>query len=128
MEKTMTTANRQHTTTSCQHNAKHLQPATDLIETRTGYAILMEMPGVEKKDLDIKLDKNTLFVKGTATTSAFDSMERIYNEYQTGTYARDFKISQDIDQESFSADLTDGILHITMQRLPEAAPKKIDIN
>ena len=87
----------------------------------------MEMPGVEKKDIDIVLENHTLRVDGRIDFTKYEGMEPVYTEYNVGHYARAFTLSEKIDQDTISAELNDGVLTLTLQKSKEAQPRRISI-
>ena len=103
-------------------------PYTDIYETESALTMVMEMPGVERKDLDILLEGDVLRVEGRIDFSKYDGMEPVYAEYNVGPYARSFTLSGKIDQESISAQLADGVLTLTLPKLKEVQPRRIPIN
>ncbi len=102
-------------------------PATDIYETEDTIAVVMEMPGVEKKDLDIALENDTLRVDGRIDFGKYKDMEPVYTEYNVGHYARSFSLSSQIDREKIAANLEDGVLTLTLTKAKHAQPRKIAI-
>jgi len=87
----------------------------------------MEMPGVEKKDLDVGLENDALRVDGRIDFSKYKDMEPVYAEYNVGHYERSFTLGSAIDQEKISANLEDGVLTLTLPKAKHAQPRKIAI-
>jgi len=102
-------------------------PYGDIYETDEALTVVLEMPGVEKKDLDISLENNVLRVDGRLEFSKYDGMEPLYTEYNVGHYTRSFTLSNKIDQEHISAQLDDGVLTLTLPKAKEAHPRRISI-
>ena len=90
-------------------------------------AVVMEMPGVEKKDIDVALENGVLRVDGRIDFSKYEGMEPVYTEYNVGHYTRSFTLSNKIDQEKISAQLDDGVLTLTLPKAKEAQPRRIAI-
>jgi len=87
----------------------------------------MEMPGVEKKDLNVALENDVLRVDGQIDFSKYKDMEPVYAEYNIGHYARSFMLSNKVDQEKIGANLEDGVLTLTLPKAKAARPRKIAI-
>ena len=104
---------------------RYFVPYADIYETDEALTVVMEMPGVEKKDLDVNVEKDVLRVDGRIDFSKYKDMEPIYVEYNVGHYAR--SLGSAIDQEKISANLEDGVLTLTLQRAKHAQPRKIAI-
>lgn len=106
---------------------RYYVPYGDIYETDEALTVVLEMPGVEKKDLDISLENNVLRVDGRIEFSKYDSMEPLYTEYNIGHYTRSFTLSNKVDQEHISAQLDDGVLTLTLPKAKEAQPRRISI-
>ena len=106
---------------------RYYVPYADIYETEDALAVVMEMPGVEKKDLNIGLENDVLKVDGRIDFSKYESMEPVYSEYNVGHYARSFTLSNKVDQDKISANLEDGVLTLTLPKAKQAQPRKIAI-
>ena len=106
---------------------RYYVPSADILETDEALSVVMEMPGVEKKDIDIVLENHTLRVDGRIDFAKYEGMEPVYTEYNVGHYARSFTLSEKIDQDTISAELNDGVLTLTLQKSKEAQPRRISI-
>jgi HSP20 family molecular chaperone IbpA len=106
---------------------RYYVPYADIYETEDALAVVMEMPGVEKKDLHIGLENDVLKVDGRIDFSKYESMEPVYSEYNVGHYARSFTLSNKVDQDKISANLEDGVLTLTLPKAKQAQPRKIAI-
>ena len=87
----------------------------------------MEIPGVEQKDLNLSLDNDVLRVDARIDFSKYEGMEPVYSEYNVGHYTRAFTLSSKVDQAKISAKLSDGVLTLTLPKVQEAIPRKIQI-
>ena len=90
-------------------------------------AVVLEMPGVEKKDLDVALENDVLRVDGRIDFAKYKDMEPVYTEYNVGHYARSFALSGTVDQAKIGANLEDGVLTLTLPKAKHAQPRKIAI-
>jgi len=106
---------------------RYYVPYADIYETDDALAVVMEMPGVEKKDLDVNVEKDVLEVDGRIDFSKYKDMEPVYAEYNVGHYARSFALGSAIDQEKIGASLEDGVLILTLPKAKHAQPRKIAI-
>jgi HSP20 family molecular chaperone IbpA len=107
---------------------RYFVPAADIYETDEALTVLLEMPGVERKDISISLEDGTLSVEGKVDFSKYQGMEPIYTEYLVGHYTRSFNLSQRIDQSGIQAQFQDGVLTLTLPKVKEAQPRRININ
>ena len=85
------------------------------------------MPGVEKKDIDIKIENDVVRIEARIDFSKYDGLDPIYSEYNVGHYARAFTLSDRIDQNGIGAELNDGVLTLTLKKAKEALPRRIAI-
>jgi HSP20 family molecular chaperone IbpA len=85
------------------------------------------MPGVEKKDLDVAPENDVLRVNARIDFGKYEGMEPVYTEYNIGHYARSFALSNRIDQQGITAQLEDGVLTLTLPKVKEAQPRRIQI-
>ena len=106
---------------------RYYVPSADIFETDEALSVVMEMPGVEKKDIDIVLENHTLRVDGRIDFAKYEGMQPVYTEYNVGHYARSFTLSDKVDQDTISAQLDDGVLTLTLQKSKEAQPRRISI-
>jgi HSP20 family protein len=106
---------------------RYFVPAADIFETEEALTVIMEMPGVEKKDVSVALEDDSLRVDGQIDFSKYQGMEPVYTEYNVGHYARGFSLSGKIDREGISAQLDDGVLTLTLPKAKESTPRRIAI-
>jgi HSP20 family protein len=106
---------------------RYYVPSADIFETDEALTVAMEMPGVEKKDLNIHVEKDVLQVDGRIDFAKYKDMEPVYAEYNVGHYARSFALGSAIDQEKIGANLEDGVLTLTLPKAKHAQPRKIAI-
>jgi HSP20 family molecular chaperone IbpA len=106
---------------------KFFSPYTDIHETERAVIVAMEMPGVDKSAIDIRLDKGVLTVKGNVDGSKYESWRPIYSEYNVGNFVRTFTVSPKIDSAAISATVADGVLTIELPKAAEAVAKRIAV-
>lgn len=102
-------------------------PLTDIYETEDLYSLKMEIPGVEKDNLDIVIDENELRI--SAKTVKDENSDKIrYSEFSNRDFYRVFKIGYDIDRNRVDASLENGVLTLKLHKSDDVKPKKIAIN
>jgi HSP20 family molecular chaperone IbpA len=107
--------------------ARTFVPTTDIFETESALTIVLEMPGVGKDNVDISIEDNILTVQGRLDFAKYEGLQPVYTEYNIGHYRRRFSLSNKIDQDRISADMTDGVLTLVVPKAEEAKPKRISI-
>ncbi len=106
---------------------KFYVPYTDIYENSNALVVVMEMPGVEKGDIDINLEKNELIVEGHIEFEKYKNLKPVYTEYNVGHFGRSFRLSSEIDQDRIEASVADGVLTLRLPKVEESKPKKITI-
>ena len=105
------------------------KPPVDIFEKDGKLFIRVEIPGVDEKDIDLKLDGKTLTIKGergAETESSGHSYHQIEGFH--GTFTRSFELPDSADTDSISAVYTVGVLAITIPQKPEVQPRTIKVN
>ncbi len=99
-------------------------PAADIYEIETGYLIAMDLPGIDRKALEIDIDGNRLIVKGTR---AIVEPKQHRSERPRGKFLRTFTVPGSVDITRIDAEYKDGVLQIRLPKRSEQKPKKIEI-
>jgi HSP20 family protein len=103
-------------------------PRFDVKETKDGYLIRADLPGVKQSDLEISVTGNVLGISGHRSEEhreegdQFHAVERGY-----GQFSRSFALPEGADLDNVKADLKDGVLTIHLAKRPEVQPRKISI-
>jgi HSP20 family protein len=104
-------------------------PAVDVYEDEHNITLKIEVPGIDEKDLDIRVENNTLTVHGERK---FEKEEKEENyrrvERQYGSFTRSFSLPNTVDHETVSASYDKGVLKIKLAKKAEAKPKQIKVN
>ena len=106
---------------------RFFSPYTDIHETADAVVVTMEMPGVDKGAVDIRVDKGVLTIKGTVDAAKYEALKPIYSEYNVGNFIRTFTVSTKIDSGAISAAMVDGVLAVTLPKAAEAVAKRIKV-
>ena len=102
-------------------------PSVDIFENDRELTLLADLPGVTAENLTIDLRENTLTLTGEVEPFERANEEDILIEYEIGKFYRQFSLSNVIDQSKINANLTDGVLRLTLPKVEEAKPRKIEI-
>jgi HSP20 family protein len=102
-------------------------PTADIYETGDALSVIMEMPGVEKGNIDVRVEDGVLSVEGRLDFTKYQGIQPLYTEYNIGHYARSFRLSNKIDQDKIGAELNDGVLSLTLPKVQEAKPRSITV-
>jgi HSP20 family protein len=103
-------------------------PTADIFETEQALSVILEMPGVEKDNVDISVENDTLTIQGRIDYSKYEGLQPVYTEYNVGHYVRTFQISSKIEQGRISAELKDGVMKLVLPKAEKAKPRKIKVS
>jgi HSP20 family protein len=104
-------------------------PAVDIYEDSKKVVLKLEVPGIEEKDLDVRVENNTLTVKGERKFEKEEKEENFHRiERRYGSFFRSFTLPTTVDSEHIDAGYVNGILKLELAKKPEAQPKQIKVN
>lgn len=103
-------------------------PDVDIFETEKEITLIADIPGVRSDDLEIDLRDDIITISAKATPTCNDNECMLLTEYETGTYYRQFTLSEVINQEKIDAKLSDGVLRLILPKVEKATPRKIAVN
>lgn len=104
------------------------QPAVDIYEDEDSVVIQAEVPDIDQKDIEVKIEDNTLTLRGERKHNRevkkenYHRVERYYGQFQ-----RSFALPHTIDQEKVRANCDKGVLTITLPKREETKPKQINV-
>jgi HSP20 family molecular chaperone IbpA len=102
-------------------------PTADIYETQDALRIDLEMPGVDKGNVDVRVEDGVLTVDGKLDFSQYQGLQPLYTEYNIGHYSRSFRLSTRVDQGKIGAAMKDGVLALTLPKVEQAKPKAIKV-
>lgn len=105
-------------------------PAVDIAETEKAYEITADLPGMDEKNIEVKVANGNLTIKGEKREEKEEKKKDYYlSERRFGSFERQFRIPQDVDGDKINAEFKKGVLKITLPKTEEArkAEKKIAI-
>jgi HSP20 family protein len=104
-------------------------PAVDIYEDNKKVVLKLEVPGIEEKDLDVRVENNTLTVKGERKFEKEEKEENFHRiERRYGSFFRSFTLPSTVDSEHIGASYNAGVLRLELMKKPEAQPKQIKVN
>jgi HSP20 family protein len=103
-------------------------PAVDVYEDEHKVTLKIEVPGIEEKDIDVRVENHTLTVHGERKIEKEEKEENYRRvERQYGSFTRTFTLPQTVDTENVSATYDKGVLKIALPKKAEAKPKQIKV-
>jgi len=106
----------------------YFMPYTDIYESANALTVVMEIPGVSKDAIDIRLEKDELTVNAEINMANYSDYQPVYTEYNIGHFSRSFILNSKVDKDRIEANVADGVLTLTLPKAEEAKPRKITIN
>jgi HSP20 family molecular chaperone IbpA len=103
-------------------------PPIDIFETPTGLVLRADLPGVSLDTLELQVQNNRLTLFGRVAPAAPDGSRLLHQEYHEGDYLRSFILSDNVDHESITAKLTNGVLEVFLPHAPEAEARRIQVS
>ena len=104
-------------------------PPVDVYEDEHNVTLKIEVPGIDEKDIDVRIENHTLTVHGERK---FEKEEKEENyrrvERQYGSFTRTFTLPNSIDPEHVTANYDKGVLKVKLAKKAEAKPKQIKVN
>jgi len=126
MKETTVPANTEKTAPDTREDTRVLTPPVDIFETESGLVVVADLPGVEKDQINVNVEKNVLTLKATPKQQLTESLAR--QEYQLLPFFRQFQLSDAVDQAKISAEMKYGVLTIHLPKVAEQQPRKIAVS
>src|SRR5271154_6413050 len=104
-------------------------PAVDIYETENELVLKADLPAIDEKDLDIRIENNTLTVRGERKFEKQvneDNYLRVERSY--GSFSRSFTLPNTINTEAIRAEYKNGVLTVQMPKRAESKPKQVKVN
>jgi HSP20 family protein len=104
-------------------------PAVDIYETENELVVKADLPDVQEKDIDVRVENNTLTIRGERKFSNEvheDNYLRVERAY--GTFTRSFSLPNTVNTETIHAEYRNGVLKVRMPKREESKPKQIKIS
>jgi HSP20 family protein len=104
-------------------------PAVDIYEDEHSIQLKLEVPGIEEKDLDVRVENNVLTVSGERKFEKEEKEENFRRvERRYGSFTRSFTLPNKVNSEDVSANYENGVLKIKLGKRAEAKPKQIKVS
>ncbi len=104
-------------------------PAIDVFEKEDKFVVKAELPGMKEEDIDISVVGNTLTIKGERKAESEVKEDNYYYcERSYGSFSRSIDVPSNVDAKKIEASYEDGILEVSLPKIPEVKPKKISVS
>ena len=103
-------------------------PSVDIRETENSYTLEAELPGLNEKDIEVKVDDNLLTISSKKEDETEEKRDGyILKERRHRSFTRSFVLPNDVDKDNIEANFHNGLLSLTLNKTPEAQPKTIEV-
>src|SRR6266404_3340123 len=99
----------------------------NIVETKDGYVLEAEMPGVNKEGLEVTLEGNEITIVGRRSNESV-SGEPVFRECQRADYRRVFELDPAIDTRKIAARMEQGVLELTLPKSERVKPRRITVS
>ncbi|WP_263769187.1 Hsp20/alpha crystallin family protein [Propionivibrio soli] len=104
-----------------------MSPPVDVVEDAHGITLWADMPGVPKEKLNVRVDADALSIEGEVALPLTSNMEASYVEVQLPRYQRTFTLGKELDSEKVAAEFRNGVLKLSIPKVENAKPRKIEV-
>ena len=100
-------------------------PAVDIFEDKEALTLVTDLPGVQEQNLEITVDKDilTISARGEACPEGSSGAK----EFNYGHYRRQFRLTEAVDSDKVSAELSRGVLTLTLPKAAAAVPRRVEV-
>jgi len=114
---------------SFQNSRETYSPAVDILEKDGDLILRAELPGMTEKQIELKVEGNTLTLKGERKMENEDKKSNYHRvESFYGSFMRTFRLPDTVSMDKISADYKNGVLTITLPQKPEVKPREIPVS
>jgi HSP20 family protein len=106
-------------------DTRYMAPPVDIYETEDALTVVADLPGVNKGEVDIRVEDNILTIKGKADYKPAANVVR--GEFNLQGYYRQFQLSDEVDQNKISAESKNGVLTIHLPKAEKSKPRQIKV-
>ena len=100
----------------------------DILEREGALVVRAAIPGIDPNELELTIEKNVLTIKGAVAYPTTEN-ERVYRrEVSQGAFSRSLRLPDGLDESKFDAQFANGVVTITLPRLPEEKPRSLKLN
>ena len=119
---------QQHLTSRAEDSYGTWAPVVDIFEKGDDLVICAEVPGLEQDDVDINIENNILVLRGERKRKTeFEERDAYRLERTFGVFTRSFSLPKTVDSDRISASYKNGVLELTLPKVEQAKPRKIEI-
>jgi len=103
------------------------RPDVDVLERKDEFVIYADLPGVDDRSVDVRLERGLLTLEAQLATLPDPGWSPLHAEYRVGSFHREFRVSEDIDSNGVSASMKNGVLELRLPKAAEHRPRSIPV-
>ena len=104
-----------------------LVPPVDIVEDKEGITLRADLPGVDRENLNIGVEGETLTLEATVNLGESAGIQPIYSEIRVAQYRRSFVLGRDLDASRIEASIREGVLTLRIPKAEQAKPRRIEV-
>jgi HSP20 family protein len=104
------------------------RPDADILERPEEYLVLVDVPGADESSVQVRFEKDLLSISARSSVQPDPSWAPRHVEYQPGSYAREFRIADDIEVDGIRATLKNGVLELRLPKSQRRRPRQIEVS
>ena len=105
-----------------------ISPPVDVVEDRDAYRFSVDLPGLKSESLEVKVEDETLVINAERIDPVWPKEARVHRaERHFGRIRRAFRLPSDVSQDAIKAAYKDGVLEVTIAKVPEAKAVKVEV-
>ncbi|MEE2729243.1 MAG: Hsp20/alpha crystallin family protein [Pseudomonadota bacterium] len=109
------------------YGQRRWQPVVDISESKNGYEIHLELPGIKPEQVQVELDEKVLKISGEKARTEEEGTEYRYRERAVGEFSRSFTLPEDADRNAIHARFEHGLLVVEISKKAQVQPRRIEI-
>ena len=103
-------------------------PSVDITESDDAYVLEADLPGMNDKDIDVKVENDILTISSNREEKKEENKKGyLLKERRSCSFSRSFVLPKDVDRSNIEAHFKNGVLTLNLPKSPEAKPRNIDI-
>ena len=104
------------------------EPPADVVDGAERYEVFCELPGLDRDEIDLRVDEQTLLIQGTRRRDADGEGNYLRLERPTGRFLRRFDLPAGLDIDHVDAALEEGMLHVSLPKRPESRARTVPVS
>jgi HSP20 family protein len=103
------------------------RPDVDIVEHKDAFVVTADLPGVDDRHVDVRLENGLLTIDATLATEPDVAWTPLHAEYRVGGFQREFRLSEAIDVGEIAARMVDGVLEVRLPKRSQDVPRQIHV-